>query len=213
MTLVGRAGSTVSLGTTLIIPIDDSLRLRAAAVRELVAEPLPSADPVHRRLRQPRRDGGHPRCRPRRCLRRRDEQHRRRHGCRCPATVRALLASAQSYYAKGLAALKNEDLATYYDDMQMVGKLIAAGGVRAEEDREVLEDGRDRFGARRQFDWRGGQLERRNEHDHDGSAAWLDRDDHHDRARARHDHDARGSPQPHSMRTVAARGRGPVGSL
>jgi uncharacterized membrane protein (UPF0182 family) len=41
------------------------------------------------------------------------------------ASVRALLASAQSYYSKGQAALKDENLAAYSNDMQMVGKLIA----------------------------------------------------------------------------------------
>ena len=41
-----------------------------------------------------------------------------------PATVRALLSSAQSYYQQALTALKNEDLSTYSADMKIVGSLI-----------------------------------------------------------------------------------------
>jgi prephenate dehydrogenase len=42
-----------------------------------------------------------------------------------PEAVRTLIASAESYYKQGVAALKNEDLATYSADMQIVGNLIA----------------------------------------------------------------------------------------
>jgi hypothetical protein len=42
-----------------------------------------------------------------------------------PAQVRALIASAQTYYNQGLAALRNEDLTTYSADMKIVGDLVA----------------------------------------------------------------------------------------
>ena len=115
VTLVGRAGSTVSLGTTLIIPIDDSL----VYVRPLYVSSSQNPYPQLTRyivvygnqvtgtcagatLGAALADvfgaatsaSGAVRARsPRRCG-------------RCSA-------SAQSYYKQGLAALKNEDLATY----------------------------------------------------------------------------------------------------
>ena len=42
-----------------------------------------------------------------------------------PASVKALIASAESYYKQALAALKNEDLTTYSADMNIVGSLVA----------------------------------------------------------------------------------------
>jgi len=124
VTLLGRAGSTVSLGTTLIIPIDDSV----IYVRPLYVSSSQNAYPQLTRYivvygNQVEMGttlgsalagvfgtvtstigGGNG---------------------QVPATVRALIASANSYYQQGLAALKNEDLATYSTDMQTVGNLIA----------------------------------------------------------------------------------------
>jgi hypothetical protein len=124
VTLLGRAGSTVSLGTTLIIPIDDSV----IYVRPLYVSSSQNAYPQLTRYivvygNQVEMGttlgsalagvfgtvtstigGGNG---------------------QVPATVRALIASANSYYQQGLAALKNEDLATYSTDMKTVGNLIA----------------------------------------------------------------------------------------
>jgi uncharacterized membrane protein (UPF0182 family) len=124
VTLLGRAGSTVSLGTTLIIPIDDSV----IYVRPLYVSSSQNAYPQLTRYivvygNQVEMGttlgsalagvfgtvtstigGGNG---------------------QVPATVRALIASANSYYQQGLVALKNEDLAAYSTDMQTVGNLIA----------------------------------------------------------------------------------------
>ena len=124
VTLLGRAGSTVTLGTTLIIPIDDSL----IYVRPLYVSSSQNAYPQLTRYivvygNQVQMGtslgaalsgvfgaitssigGGNG---------------------EIPATVRALIASAQSYYNQGVAALKTEDLSTYSADMKIVGNLIA----------------------------------------------------------------------------------------
>ncbi|MGA3353449.1 MAG: UPF0182 family protein [Acidimicrobiales bacterium] len=123
VTLLGRAGSTVSLGTTLVIPIDDSL----IYIRPLYVSSSQNAYPQLTRYivvygndvnmgttlgsalsgvfgaATSSVGGGNG---------------------QIPATVRALIASAQSYYQQALAALKNEDLATYSADMKIVGSLI-----------------------------------------------------------------------------------------
>ncbi len=128
VTLVGRAGSTVSLGTTLIVPVDDSLVYVRPLYVSSSQNPYPQltryivvygnqATGNHVAMEQTlgaaladvfgaatSTIGGGP--------------------GEVPASVRILLSQAQSYYAKGLAALKNEDLATYYDDMKMVDSLI-----------------------------------------------------------------------------------------
>jgi uncharacterized membrane protein (UPF0182 family) len=123
VTLVGRAGSTVSLGTTLIVPIDDSLLYVRPLYVSSSQNPYPQLTrfivvygndvAMENTLGAALGDvfgaatstiGGGPGA--------------------VPASVRILLATAQSDYAKGLAALKNEDLATYYDDMQLVNRLI-----------------------------------------------------------------------------------------
>ena len=124
VTLVGRAGSTVSLGTTLIIPIDDSV----VYVRPLYVSSSQNAYPQLTRyivvygnqvamedtLGAALADvfgaatsnigGG---------------------SGQIPASVRALIKSAQSYYNQGLVALKHEDLTTYSADMTIVGNLVA----------------------------------------------------------------------------------------
>jgi uncharacterized membrane protein (UPF0182 family) len=124
VTLLGRAGSTVSLGTTLIIPIDDSL----VYVRPLYVSSSANSYPQLTRyivvygnqvsmgstLGIALSDvfgavtgniGGGTGA--------------------IPATVRALIASAQSYYKLGLAALQKENLTTYSKDMSIVGSLLA----------------------------------------------------------------------------------------
>ncbi len=53
VTLLGRAGSTVSLGTTLIIPIDDSLVYVRPLYVSSSQNPYPATDALHRRLREP----------------------------------------------------------------------------------------------------------------------------------------------------------------
>jgi uncharacterized protein len=124
VTLVGRAGSTVSLGTTLIVPIDDSLLYIRPLYVSSSQNPYPQLTryivvygndvAMEDTLGAALADvfgaatstiGGGPGA--------------------VPASVRALLEAARVDYAKGLAALKNEDLATYYDDMQLVNKLIS----------------------------------------------------------------------------------------
>jgi uncharacterized membrane protein (UPF0182 family) len=122
--LLGRAGSTVTLGTTLIIPIDDSL----VYVRPLYVSSSQNAYPQLTRYI---------------VVYGNQVQMGTTLGAalsgifgavtnsvgggkgEIPATVRALIASAQTYYNQGLAALKNEDLATYSTDMKTVGNLIA----------------------------------------------------------------------------------------
>jgi len=124
VTLQDRSGSFVSLGTTLIVPIDDSLVYVRPLYVSSSANPFPQLKQyivvygtkvsMETTLGAALADvfgpatsgigGG---------------------SGQIPATVRALLASAQTYYNQGLAALKNTDLATYYDDMKMVGKLLA----------------------------------------------------------------------------------------
>jgi uncharacterized membrane protein (UPF0182 family) len=124
ITLTDRSGSTVSLGTTLIIPIDDSLVYVRPLYVSSTANPFPQLTRyivVYGKQVSMAKTlgaalagvfgaatsgigGG---------------------SGQIPATVRALLQSAQSYYKLGLAALKNADLATYYNDMQTVGKLLA----------------------------------------------------------------------------------------
>jgi len=124
VTLVGRAGSTVSLGTTLIIPIDDSV----VYVRPLYVSS--SQNPYPQLTRYIVVYGN-------------DVAMENSLGAalsdvfgaatsnigtgtaQIPAQVRALIASAQSYYDQGLAALRNEDLTTYSADMKMVGDLVA----------------------------------------------------------------------------------------
>jgi hypothetical protein len=124
VTLLGRAGSTVTLGTTLIIPIDDSL----VYVRPLYVSSSQNAYPQLTRYI---------------VVYGNQVQMGTTLGAalsgifgavtnsvgggkgEIPATVRALIASAQTYYNQGLAALKNEDLATYSTDMKTVGNLIA----------------------------------------------------------------------------------------
>jgi uncharacterized membrane protein (UPF0182 family) len=124
VTLLGRAGSTVSLGTTLIIPIDDSL----VYVRPLYVSSSQNPYPQLTRYivvygnqvemgttlgsalsgvfgAVTSSIGGG--------------------SGQIPQTVRTLIASAQSYYKQGLAALKSEDLAAYSADMQIVGNLIS----------------------------------------------------------------------------------------
>jgi len=124
ITLTDRSGSTVSLGTTLIIPIDDSLVYVRPLYVSSTANPFPQLTryivvygkqvSMEKSLGAALADvfgpatsgigGG---------------------SGQIPATVRALLQSAQNYYTLGLKALKNADLATYYNDMQNVGKLLA----------------------------------------------------------------------------------------
>jgi uncharacterized membrane protein (UPF0182 family) len=124
VTLVGRAGSTVSLGTTLIIPIDDSV----VYVRPLYVSS--SQNPYPQLTRYIVVYGN-------------DVAMENTLGAsladvfgaatsnigagtaRIPAQVRALIASAQTYYNQGLAALRNEDLTTYSADMKIVGDLVA----------------------------------------------------------------------------------------
>ena len=123
VTLVGRAGSTVSLGTTLIIPIDDSV----VYVRPLYVSS--SQNPYPQLTRYIVVYGN-------------DVAMESTLGAalsdvfgaatsnigagtaKIPAQVRALIASAQSYYLQGIAALRNEDLTTYSADMKMVGSLV-----------------------------------------------------------------------------------------
>jgi uncharacterized membrane protein (UPF0182 family) len=123
VTLVGRAGSTVSLGTTLIIPIDDSV----VYVRPLYVSS--SQNPYPQLTRYIVVYGN-------------DVAMESTLGAalsdvfgaatssigtgtaNIPAQVRALIASAQSYYLQGLAALRNEDLTTYSADMKIVGSLV-----------------------------------------------------------------------------------------
>jgi uncharacterized membrane protein (UPF0182 family) len=124
VTLVGRAGSTVSLGTTLIIPIDDSV----VYVRPLYVSS--SQNPYPQLTRYIVVYGN-------------DVEMENTLGAaladvfgaatsnigtgtaNIPAQVRALIASAQSYYNQGLAALRSEDLTAYSADMKLVGSLIA----------------------------------------------------------------------------------------
>ena len=124
VTLVGRAGSTVSLGTTLIIPIDDSV----VYVRPLYVSS--SQNPYPQLTRYIVVYGN-------------DVAMENTLGAaladvfgaatsnigagtaQIPAQVRALIASAQTYYNQGLAALRNEDLTTYSADMKIVGDLVA----------------------------------------------------------------------------------------
>ena len=124
VTLLGRAGSTVSLGTTLIIPIDDSL----VYVRPLYVSS--SQNPYPQLTRDIVVYGN-------------QVSMAATLGAalgsvfgastssigggtgQISATVRALIRSAQTYYNQGLAALKNEDLTTYSADMKMVGDLVA----------------------------------------------------------------------------------------
>jgi hypothetical protein len=124
VTLVGRAGSTVSLGTTLIIPIDDSL----VYVRPLYVSSSQNPYPQLTRYivvygnnvsmedtlggaladvfgAETSSIGGG--------------------NGQIAQSVRALIQSAQGYYVQGLAALKNEDLTTYSADMKLVGSLVA----------------------------------------------------------------------------------------
>jgi len=124
VTLVGRAGSTVSLGTTLIIPIDDSV----VYVRPLYVSS--SQNPYPQLTRYIVVYGN-------------DVAMESTLGAalsdvfgaatsnigagtaNIPAQVRALISSAQSYYDQGLAALRNEDLTTYSADMKIVGSLVS----------------------------------------------------------------------------------------
>ena len=124
VTLVGRAGSTVSLGTTLIIPIDDSV----VYVRPLYVSS--SQNPYPQLTRYIVVYGN-------------DVEMENTLGAaladvfgaatsnigtgtaNIPAQVRALIESAQSYYNQGLAALRSEDLTAYSADMKVVGSLIA----------------------------------------------------------------------------------------
>ncbi len=123
VTLLGRAGSTVSLGTTLIIPIDDSL----VYVRPLYVSSSQNPYPQLTRyivvygnqvsmgatlgtalsgvFGAPVTSigGGN---------------------ASIPATVRALLASAQHYYNQGETALRNGNLTGYAADMKIVGSLV-----------------------------------------------------------------------------------------
>jgi hypothetical protein len=124
VTLLGRAGSTVSLGTTLMIPINESLLY----VRPLYVSS--SQNPYPQLTRYIVVYGNQVSMESTLGSALADVFGAATSGIgggsgAIPASVRGLLASAQSYYNKGLAALKNEDLATYYDDMQMVGKLLA----------------------------------------------------------------------------------------
>ncbi len=124
VTLVGRAGSTVSLGTTLIIPVDDSV----IYVRPLYVSS--SQNPYPQLTRYIVVYGN-------------DVAMENTLGAaladvfgaatsniggpagQIPTQVRALIASAQSYYAQGIAALRSEDLTTYSADMKIVGDLVA----------------------------------------------------------------------------------------
>ena len=124
VTLVGRAGSTVSLGTTLIIPVDDSV----IYVRPLYVSS--SQNPYPQLTRYIVVYGN-------------DVAMEDTLGAaladvfgaatssiggptgQIPAQVRALIASAQSYYDQGIAALRSEDLTTYSADMKIVGDLVA----------------------------------------------------------------------------------------
>ncbi len=124
VTLVGRAGSTVSLGTTLIIPVDDSV----IYVRPLYVSS--SQNPYPQLTRYIVVYGN-------------DVAMEDTLGAaladvfgaatssiggptgQIPAQVRALIASAQSYYEQGIAALRSEDLTTYSADMKVVGDLVA----------------------------------------------------------------------------------------
>jgi uncharacterized membrane protein (UPF0182 family) len=124
VTLLGRAGSTVSLGTTLIIPIDDSI----VYVRPLYVSS--SQNPYPQLTRYIVVYGNQ--------VSMGDTLGTALSGVfgavtgnigggngTIPATVRALIASAQKYYNQGVAALKNEDLTKYSADMKIVGQLIA----------------------------------------------------------------------------------------
>jgi len=124
VTLVGRAGSVVSLGTTLVIPIDDSV----VYVRPLYVSS--SQNPYPQLTRYIVVYGN-------------DVAMENTLGAalsdvfgaatssigtgtaNIPAQVRALIQSAQSYYNQGLAALRSEDLTTYSADMKMVGDLVS----------------------------------------------------------------------------------------
>ena len=123
VTLLGRAGSTVSLGTTLIIPIDDSI----VYVRPLYVSSSQNPYPQLTRYivvygsqvsmsstlgsalagvfgAPVSNIGGGTGA--------------------IPATVRALIASAQKYYNEGVTALKSGNLTLYAADMKTVGQLI-----------------------------------------------------------------------------------------
>ena len=135
VTLVGRAGSTVSLGTTLIIPIDDSV----VYVRPLYVSS--SQNPYPQLTRYIVVYGN-------------DVAMESTLGAalsdvfgaatsnigagtaNIPAQVRTLIASAQSYYLQGIAALRNEDLTTYSADMKEVGSLVT------EADTDLAKDQR-----------------------------------------------------------------------
>jgi len=124
ITLTDSSGSTVSLGTTLIIPIDDSL----VYVRPLYVSS--SANPFPQLTQYIVVYSGEVSMRTTLGAALADVFGAATSGIgggtgQIPATVRALLQNAQSYYAKGLTALRNEDLAGYFDDMKMVGKLLA----------------------------------------------------------------------------------------
>jgi uncharacterized membrane protein (UPF0182 family) len=124
VTLVGRAGSTVSLGTTLIIPVDDSV----IYVRPLYVSS--SQNPYPQLTRYIVVYGN-------------DVAMENTLGAaladvfgaatsniggptgQIPTQVRTLIASAQSYYDQGIAALRSEDLTTYSADMKIVGDLVA----------------------------------------------------------------------------------------
>ncbi len=123
VTLRGQHGSTVSLGTTLIIPIEQSL----IYVRPLYISS--SQNPYPQLTQYIVVYGNEVSMEDTLGAALADVFGAATSGIgggtgEIPATVRGLLASAESYYAKGLAALRNADLATYYDDMQMVGKLL-----------------------------------------------------------------------------------------
>jgi len=124
VTLVGRAGSTVSLGTTLIIPIDDSVIYVRPLYVSSSQNPYPQLtryivvygnqvameDTLGAALADvfgaaTSNIGGNT--------------------AQIPAQVRALIADAQSYYSDGLAALKSENLQLYSTDMKIVGSLLA----------------------------------------------------------------------------------------
>jgi hypothetical protein len=137
VTLVGRAGSTVSLGTTLIIPIDDSVLY----VRPLYVSS--SQNPYPQLTRYIVVYGN-------------DVAMENTLGAaladvfgaatsniggatgQIPAQVRALIASAQSYYNQGLAALRNEDLTAYSADMKNVGSLIAEAEADLKKDQKSV---------------------------------------------------------------------------
>jgi uncharacterized membrane protein (UPF0182 family) len=123
VTLLGRAGSTVSLGTTLIIPIDDSI----VYVRPLYVSS--SQNPYPQLTRYIVVYGSQ--------VSMSNTLGSALAGVfgapvssigggtgAIPATVRALIASAQKYYNQGVAALKNGNLTLYAADMKTVGQLI-----------------------------------------------------------------------------------------